>query len=832
MKRFALALVALLLPSWLSAQVAISQLPAVSTPLTGAEMVPAVQSGVTKKVTASQLSAFISSGAPYVTLEQYGGAGDAKFNSSYNLTNTPTDNLPALNAILALGANPPIPQGATKVVPTIVLSPTGAYYFSALPDIHYKITILGSASSIVTSFPVGSSILFPKATGGLIFEQSDMSGRTGGPNSGDLGTSTGSIVDGVNFVGIGASSSTTAYGLQMRTAVSATNVNFFNISGDCVYIVGYSNGTQPYGEPNGFDLDAVAHDCGQNGLEIGGSDANAAHDIKFASHQTGGAGVVNYSYFANRFELGDITGYGTHGVFNNGVNYALHNPNSGGTTTPGTDRTVWWPVGPASAASSTFPQWVLNGTYTLQVPIYDSGAGSVYVAPYIETRSIGAYIAPPSMLLNGTADNAAGSAVQVATYGIESGGAVASPSGMGGARYLQSTADFGYPKIGGSSGMYAYALTGGLDNTDGQVISFSERNSRVGGDFSWKDKWNSSGDKVLQYGGNKEIRWQSGVNFGIGATSIPALAGRFSPVFNMMGLPGFLLGGSSGYGSPHRLFQILNTAPTTGQFAQGEHIFNYAPTTGGIDGWVATTTGAIATNSWTGSHAYNTGDLVTNDSGKSYVALQPPIWVANHSYSTGALFTGQTGLTYVVTTGGTSAATGLGPLAAGTGITDGTAIESSVASPTSAGSGGPTGTGTSIIDNTVLWSYGAPYVLTPDYLNERASPSTGIGYVTGAGGAVTQITSRTTGVTLNKVTGAITLVSAAGSATPFSFTVTDSAVAATDTISLSEKSGTDLYELFVTAVAAGSFQVTAFTTGGTTTEQPVINFNVVKGAAS
>jgi hypothetical protein len=106
----------------------------------------------------------------------------------------------------------------------------------------------------------------------------------------------------------------------------------------------------------------------------------------------------------------------------------------------------------------------------------------------------------------------------------------------------------------------------------------------------------------------------------------------------------------------------------------------------------------------------------------------------------------------------------------------------------------------------------------------------GVGYSTG--GAVTQITSRTTGVTLNANVGAITLVSAAGSATPASFTVTDSKVAATDVVVVSQKSGTDLLELHVTATAAGSFRITFFTTGGTTTETPVINFAVIKGAAS
>jgi len=108
----------------------------------------------------------------------------------------------------------------------------------------------------------------------------------------------------------------------------------------------------------------------------------------------------------------------------------------------------------------------------------------------------------------------------------------------------------------------------------------------------------------------------------------------------------------------------------------------------------------------------------------------------------------------------------------------------------------------------------------------------GVGYATGAGGTVTQATSRTTGVTLDKTTGAITLFSAAGSATAATFTVTNSTVAATDVIILNQKSGTDLYDLMVTAVAAGSFNISFRTTGGTTTEQPVFNFAVIKGVAA
>ena len=135
------------------------------------------------------------------------------------------------------------------------------------------------------------------------------------------------------------------------------------------------------------------------------------------------------------------------------------------------------------------------------------------------------------------------------------------------------------------------------------------------------------------------------------------------------------------------------------------------------------------------------------------------------------------------------------------------------------------GSGTITLNGT-----GTGAVTTPRALTSTGTG--GVGYATGAGGAVTQASSRTTGVTLDKTTGAITLVSAAGSTTPFSFTVTNSTVAATDVIVVNQKSGTDKYDMDVTAVAAGSFVLTLNTKSGTTTEQPVFNFAVIKGVAA
>lgn len=77
-------------------------------------------------------------------------------------------------------------------------------------------------------------------------------------------------------------------------------------------------------------------------------------------------------------------------------------------------------------------------------------------------------------------------------------------------------------------------------------------------------------------------------------------------------------------------------------------------------------------------------------------------------------------------------------------------------------------------------------------------------------GSVTQITSITTGVTLNKISGAITTVSqtvAAGAEAEF--TVTNSLVAATDIVVACIKTHTSggTFAVDVSAVAAGSFKL-------------------------
>lgn len=117
-----------------------------------------------------------------------------------------------------------------------------------------------------------------------------------------------------------------------------------------------------------------------------------------------------------------------------------------------------------------------------------------------------------------------------------------------------------------------------------------------------------------------------------------------------------------------------------------------------------------------------------------------------------------------------------------------------------------------------------------------SSPSQGIGYATGAGGAVTQVTSASTGVTLNALCGRITtvaLTTAAGAEE--TFTVTNSRVAATDVIVLTTTyAGAGTILVGTAAVAAGSFNIniTNLHSANALNALAVINFAIIKSVNS
>jgi hypothetical protein len=110
-----------------------------------------------------------------------------------------------------------------------------------------------------------------------------------------------------------------------------------------------------------------------------------------------------------------------------------------------------------------------------------------------------------------------------------------------------------------------------------------------------------------------------------------------------------------------------------------------------------------------------------------------------------------------------------------------------------------------------------------------------LGYSAAAQGTVTQATSKSTGVTLNKSAGRITMNGAelaAGAAA--SFTLTNSLISVNDTIIVNISGGATAaaYTTYISSMAAGSAVITLrnLTSATALSEAVIINFAIIHGA--
>ena len=110
------------------------------------------------------------------------------------------------------------------------------------------------------------------------------------------------------------------------------------------------------------------------------------------------------------------------------------------------------------------------------------------------------------------------------------------------------------------------------------------------------------------------------------------------------------------------------------------------------------------------------------------------------------------------------------------------------------------------------------------------------GYATGAGGAITQQTDATTGVTLSKPCGQITTVAlTTAAAAEERFTVTNTLVTATDTIAHSTTyngAGTPMVGILHQAAGAFDIVITNLHASAALNDVMIINFAIVKAVAA
>jgi hypothetical protein len=109
-----------------------------------------------------------------------------------------------------------------------------------------------------------------------------------------------------------------------------------------------------------------------------------------------------------------------------------------------------------------------------------------------------------------------------------------------------------------------------------------------------------------------------------------------------------------------------------------------------------------------------------------------------------------------------------------------------------------------------------------------------IGYSAAAQGTVTQLTDKSTGVTLNKSAGRITMINAAlAGNTAVSFTLTNNTISANDAIIVNVSGGgtAGAYTTYISSMTSGSAVVTLRNlTAGSLSEAVVLNFAIIHGA--
>ena len=110
-----------------------------------------------------------------------------------------------------------------------------------------------------------------------------------------------------------------------------------------------------------------------------------------------------------------------------------------------------------------------------------------------------------------------------------------------------------------------------------------------------------------------------------------------------------------------------------------------------------------------------------------------------------------------------------------------------------------------------------------------------IGYATAAQGAVTQATSKSTGVTLNKSNGQITMNNAAlANGASISFTLTNSLISARDVIIVNVAGGATTsgsYTSYVSTIGIGTATFSLYNiSGGSLSEAVILNYAIIHGA--
>lgn len=537
----------------------------------------------------------------------------------------------------------------------------GKYNFSRTVNLKTTVDIGGTGASGNGGFGAGTRLNWTTNTTGIIVNSSLTFGST--TVSPGTGSATGSVIHDLAMTGPQSGSGDTNYGVWLRAKATLRNLLIYGFSGNQINIVATAgSGGATEGNDNGFLIDTVTLNgfpSAVNGVYIAGADTNAGSTRNVNCDYFKSWCIDDASFLGDTHVAPEANEVGLASYVNySGTSYIAHPTTTTtllGSTTPGTDGTVW-----VATDAGSHPTWVSSpaGTYYPggSYASTDLNARSVWIGAYAEGGYAPSCAGQQSLVLGGIsawASYCSGSVIQGSSgftlfqKGVRWSGTNASPSEV-------------------------FTVTMGGDPAAGQILDVTSATNWPN-DFRWRFM---GADMRMDYAGS------DGQVYGrFTGPNTAFTAGRSTTQpYNFINNRFFIPGPTDG---AYRSLSVDASLPSTTGHAPGEIVVNRTAATNAPMCWMETTQGTPDT--WTPCPSL-AGALTTSGYTMSTARL-----LGRTTASTGAVeqITVGTGLTLsggsltTSTLSGTSGSIGGGALLAGacanttvsiTGLTTGMAI--------------------------------------------------------------------------------------------------------------------------------------------------------------